>query len=310
MRALCKFTQSANKLCNNAQVNDWDDLRYFLSVARNGTVSGAASDLGVNHSTVSRRINAYEKKHDVRLFERLAQGYEMTQAAENIYRYALEIEERTLIVERELFGRDTRLQGRLCITAYHSVVNDMVMQSLNSFCERYPEIELELSVTADVRDLSAREADIAIRGTSQPPDHLVGKKVADLDAAIYTSEKYQQRQLRRPEIILWRDEVVLPEWVTQHFPDANVVLRVDDVTAMRAAVKAGIGMARLPTWVADVCPGLFRLKLDVAAMGWGLWVLIHADLRTTARVRVCRDFLIQALEKQRDLIEGRCSTYL
>lgn len=307
---MCKFAQSANYLCNNARMSDWDDLRYFLAVARNGTVSGAAVELGVNHSTVSRRINAYEKKHDVRLFERLAQGYEMTQAAENIYRYALEIEERTHIVERELFGRDTRLQGRLCITAYHSTVNDLLIPSLNNFCERYPEIDLELSVTADVRDLSAREADIAIRGTPQPPDHLVGKKVADLDAAIYSSENYQQRQLRRPEVILWRDEVVLPEWVAQHFPDARVVLRVDDVTAMRAAVKAGLGVARLPCWVADVCPGLFRLKLDVVSMGWGLWVLIHADLRSTARVRVCRDFLIETLAKKRDLIEGRCSTYL
>jgi len=88
------------------------------------------------------------------------------------------------------------------------------------------------------------------------------------------------------------------------------VLRVDDVTAMRAAVKAGLGVARMPCWVADVCPGLLRLKLDVAAMGWGLWVLIHADLRSTARVRVCRDFLIETLEKKQDLIEGRCSSYV
>ncbi|MBL4781238.1 MAG: LysR family transcriptional regulator [Porticoccaceae bacterium] len=246
----------------------------------------------------------------MRLFERLAQGYEMTQAAENIYSYALEIEERTHIVERELFGRDTRLQGRLCITAYHSTVNDLVMSELSRFCERYPEIDLELSVTGDLRNLSAREADIAIRGTPQPPDHLVGKKVADIEGAIYTSDNYQKRQLRRPEVILWRDEMVLPTWVVEHFPDARVVLRVDDVSTMRAAVLGGMGVARLPCWRADIHPGLFRLRLDVASMDWGLWVLIHADLRSTARVRVCRDFLIETLEKKRDLIEGRCSTYL
>ena len=291
-------------------MNDWDDLRYFLAVARSGSVSGAATELGVNHSTVSRRINAYEKKHDVRLFERMPQGYEMTQAAENIYRYALEIEERTHIVERELFGRDTRLQGRLCITAYHSTVNELVLPDLGTFSQQYPEIDLELFVTADVRDLSAREADIAIRGTPQPPDHLVGKKVADFGNAIYTSENYQKRQLARPEVILWRDEVQLPEWVSEHFPGARVALRVDDITAMGAAVKAGLGMARLPCWIGDVRPGFFRLRLNVASMGWGLWVLIHADLRSTARVRVCRDFLIDTLEKKRDLIEGRCSTYL
>ena len=104
-------------------MSDWDDLRFFLAVARNGTISGAAQELGVNHSTVSRRINAYEKHHAVRLFERLPNGYVMTQAAENIYRYALDVEERTLAIERELFGQDARLQGRLRITAFHGLAD-------------------------------------------------------------------------------------------------------------------------------------------------------------------------------------------
>lgn len=310
VRALCKLSTVAYCLCKNANMNDWDDLRFFLSVARNGTVSGAAVELGVNHSTVSRRINTYEKQHAVRLFERLPSGYVMTQAAENIYQYALEIEQRTLAVERELFGRDARLQGRLCITAFHGMANELLLPHLQRFREQYPEIDLELYITTEVRDLDAREADIAIRGTPRPPEHLVGKNVAKFARGIYSSPKYQARGLGRQQVILWRDEPRLPDWVITHFPDAGVALRADDVTIMRSAVKEGLGLALMPCWVADTEPDLRRLNLDVEPSDWGLWVLIHADLRTTARVRVCRDFLIDALSTHKDLIEGRLSTYL
>ena len=290
-------------------MNDWDDLRYFLAVARNGTISGAAVDLGVNHSTVSRRINAYEKLHDVRLFERLASGYEMTQAAENIYQYALEIEERTRTVERELFGRDTRLQGQLCLTAYHGMIK-FLMPHIQDFRNLYPDIELELSITTEIRDLAAREADIAIRGTANPPEHLVGKRVADSVSGIYTSQKYQNRGLLRPEVVLWRDELQSPEWVAKYFPDARVVLRTDDVVTMRNAVLEGLGMARLPCWIADMPAELLRLKLDLTPNNWGIWILVHADLRSTARVRACRDFFIDVLAGYKETIEGRRSTYL
>ncbi|RLA45014.1 MAG: LysR family transcriptional regulator [Gammaproteobacteria bacterium] len=290
-------------------MNDWDDLRYFLSVARSGTLSGAAADLGVNHSTVSRRINAYEKQHDVRLFERLPGGYEMTQAAENIYQYALEIEERTGKVERELFGRDTRLQGRLCITAYHGIA-DLLLPHLHRFRDAYPDIDLELFITTEVRDLAAREADIAVRGTPHPPEHLVGKKIADAEVGIYTSAKYQARGLQRHEVVLWRDELQLPEWVVKHFPDARVALRVDDVVAMRVAVREGLGMARLPCWVGDTAPNLLRMNVQLSPGSWGWWILVHADLRSTARVRAGRDFLIDVLSGYKGLLEGRHSTYL
>lgn len=290
-------------------MNDWDDLRYILEVARTGSVSGAAQRLGVNHSTVSRRINAYENKHDVRLFERLPQGYEMTQAAENIYQYALEIEERTLLVERSLFGRDTRLQGRLCVTAFYEMAN-LLMPHFGEFRQAYPEIDLELFVTKEIRDLAAREADVAIRGTPNPPETLVGKKIADSVSGIYTSEAYESCRTQRHAVVLWRDETAPPAWVTTHFPDAAVALRVDDVVTMREAVKQGLGIARMPCWIADRDPRLLRMALDATENPWGIWVLVHADLRSTARVRVMRDFLIEKLALYQGLIEGRQSTYL
>ncbi len=297
-------------MCKNAQMNDWDDLRFFLAVAREGSISAAAAHLGVNHSTVSRRINAFENLHGVRLFERLHSGYAMTQAAENIYRHALRIEEHTLSVERNLFGVDQRLQGKLCITVYHATAKHFLLPNLPEFSRRYPDIDVELFITTAIRDLAAREADIAIRGTPKPPDYLVGKKVAEFQHGLYTSSAYQQRELKCHDVVLWRDDPVLPEWVASHCPGARVALRVDDVATMIGAVQQGMGLARLPCWLADLQPDLSRLNVAVEQSGWGLWVLVHADLRSTARVRVCRDFLIDLLEGHKDLFEGRQSRYL
>lgn len=290
-------------------MTQWDDLRYFLAVARSGSLSGAARELGVNHSTVLRRIQAYEERQGVRLFERLPTGYALTQAAENIYAEALEIEDRVRAIDRELFGGDARLQGRLCLTLYHGMA-PLLLAHLPEFRRRYPEIELELLVTTEVRDLAAREADIAVRGTPSPPEHLIGHKVADFQHGIYTSPAYEARGPAVAEVVLWRDELTPPAWMAQHCPDARVALRVDDVEAMALAVREGLGRARLPCWVADREPGLLRLPVTLRPGGYGFWILQHADLRTSARVRAGRDFLIEVFGAQRDLIEGRLSTWL
>ncbi len=306
---MCKFLENAIHLCNIAQMSEWDDLRFFLEVARIGSVSGAASKLGVNHSTVSRRINAYEKSHDVRLFERVHSGYELTAAGEHIYHYALEIEQRVLSVERELFGRDARLQGSVRVTVYHALATQLIMPRLGGFHEQYPDIDLELVVTTDVRDLSAREADIAVRGTAKPPEHLIGRQVVKFVHGMYTSTNYINRGLRRDEVILWRNDSDVPDWMQVHYPDARVVLRVDDVATMAAAVEAGLGLARLPCHSADSIE-LYRLPIELPPSDWGVWVLSHADLRATARVRVTREFLVSVLEEQSDLFAGRRSRYL
>lgn len=290
-------------------MNPWDDLRYFLAVARSGSLSGAARELGVNHSTVLRRIQAYEERQGVRLFERLPTGYALTQAGENVYPHALEIEARIRAIDRALVGGDARLQGRLCLTLYHGVA-PLILAHLAEFRARYPDIDLELMITTEVRDLAARQADIAVRGTAAPPEHLIGYKVADFQHGIYTSPAYEARAPSQPEVVLWRDELELPDWVREHCPGARVVLRVDDVETMALAVREGLGRARLPCWVADRAPGLLRLPAALPPSPFGLWILLHADLRASARVRACRDFLIQVLGDQRALLGGARSTWL
>ncbi|NRB39005.1 MAG: LysR family transcriptional regulator [Pseudomonadales bacterium] len=292
-------------------MNDWDDLRYFLAVAQAGNVTAASITLAVNHSTVSRRITAMEKKHGVRLFERISTGYVMTEAAESIYAYALEIESQNKKVERLLFAGDTRLSGKLRMTLPHDLANHCIIPHLPRFTEAYPEIDLELIVSPNLKDLNAREADIAVRLTPAPPEYLIGKKVAELCHGVYASSDYNQREKEQHSLILWNDESHFPDWASSYFPDANVVLRVDDLASMYAAVKAGLGLARMPCFLADKLAekSVERLKLELAPSHWGIWVLNHVDLRETARVHALKQFLITTLQQQKNLIEGEQSQF-
>lgn len=285
-------------------MKEWDDLRYFLAVARNGSVTAAAGELGVNHSTVSRRIQAFEEKHDVRLFERLPSGYEMSQAAENIFQTALEIEARTHEIERELFGRDTRLQGDIVVTAPNVILEKFIMPRLADFLVQYPDIALHFLSSADLKNMAAREADIAVRFTPQPPDYLIGHEVARLAQGIYGPKGCTVEQARNSNVVLWNDEKTPPSWVQRYFPTARVALRANTVATMVAAVKAGLGIAHMPCALGETEPELTRLDLELPSPAWGVWILSHADLRATARIRVCREFLVEVLRQQKHLFEG------
>lgn len=293
-------------------MTDWDDFRYFLAVARNGSVTSASTVLEVNHSTVSRRIAAMEKKHGVRLFERLISGYEMTPAAENIYQLALDIEAKNHEMQRLLFAQDSRLQGTINITIPHDLANYCVLPYFKAFTDQHPDISINFIVSPGLKDLNAREADIAVRLTPVPPDNLVGKKLARLRHGIYQSKLYKVEANKPVDLILWKHETTPPKWVKDHFPDHRVVLRVDDMASKYAAVKAGYGLARIPCYLPDTLndKNIRRLSLDMVPSDWGLWVLSHADLRQTARIKACKEFLHQILQEQTDLIEGKLSSYL
>jgi DNA-binding transcriptional LysR family regulator len=290
-------------------MTNWDDIRYFLSVARCGNLSIAAKELGVNHSTVSRRIQALEERHGVRLFERLPSGYEMNVAASSIYELALELEAKNQQVFRHLFGQDSRLQGEINLTMPHDIFDYCLSKDLAEFKQLQPDIVPNLYVTKGIRNLAAREADVAIRLTAEPPEYLIGKKVASLQHGIYTHSEMDLST--EVPIITWSNESVLPAWAQSHYPQASIALRVDDLYAMYAAVKAGIGIARMPCYLPDIMcdTSVKRLPIELPPSDWGVWVLSHVDLRNTAKIRCFREFLIERLLQRKSLFEGNESQY-
>ena len=286
-------------------MNNWDDIRYFLAVARGGNLSTAAKELGVNHSTVSRRIHAFEERHGVRLFERLPSGYEMNVAASAIYELALDLEMKNHQVFRQLFGQDSRLQGEINVTMPHDIFDYCLSEDMAEFKQLQPDILTNVYVAKGIKNLAAREADVAIRLTPEPPEYLIGKKIANIQHGIYS---HVDLNFDSPmPVILWGNESSLPSWVQQHYAQAKIAMRVDDLHSMYAAVKAGIGIARMPCYLPDILldSTVKRLKIDVPLSSWGVWVLSHADLRNTAKVRCCREFIGQRLSLKKALFEGK-----
>jgi DNA-binding transcriptional LysR family regulator len=288
-------------------MTNWDDIRYFLSVARCGNLSSAAKELGVNHSTVSRRIQTLEERHGVRLFERLPSGYEMNDVASSIYELALELETKNQQVSRNLFGQDRRLQGEINITMPHDIFDYILPDSFAEFKQLQPDILPNLYIAKGVKNLAAREADIAIRLTAKPPEYLIGSRVASLGYGIYAHTSLDLST--NISVIAWNGESELPEWVKEYFPKAKISLRVDDLYSMYAAVKSGIGIARMPCYLPDVIDdtSVEKLPIRLPLSQWGVWVLSHVDLRNTAKVRVCREFLMKQLLQKKPLFEGELS---
>lgn len=284
-------------------MNNWDDIRYFLTLARSGSISAAARLLGVNHSTVSRRIQALETRHGVRLFDRTQTGYDMTDAASHIYQVALVLEEQNQKLERQLFANDQRLEGRVCLTMPNDLLNHLMMTPVAEFKQAQPDITLDLLVAKGIRNLANREADVAIRFTATPPDYLIGREVSKMQMAVYANSAYQESD--KAQLIVWGDEHTLPSWA-KLFKEAEIALRVDDLYSMYLAVKAGIGIARMPCWLPDILKEAEVKRLDCALEKptWGIWLLSHVDLKNTARVKVCKDYFWHALESKKSLFEG------
>jgi len=296
----------------NAQELEWNDLHVVLALCRSGTLSGAARDLGVNHSTVFRRIVAIEKKIDVRLFERLATGYVMTEAGELMFASAERVETEVFGLSRKLIGGDLRLSGHLQVTAPDALTMEVLMPHIVRFCKTYPGIELDLTVENGFLDLSQREVDVAIRSTNKPPDMAVGRCLCKLGATIYGSKRYIDEQGDKSiEQYAWLmprkglDWFSVNQWLERRYTDAHVTFRSNTMLGLFEAVKLGLGVAPLPFFMADSEADLKRIIEPPKEFESELWMLTHPDLRRTARVAAFVDFMTEAIAHARNIIEGK-----
>ncbi len=289
---------------------DWDDLKIFLAVAQMGSIRSAAAQLGVNHATVSRRITAFESQLGVRLFERQSSGYVKTAAGEELEKTAENLQEQIHAVERRIVGQDARLTGEIRVTLPDMLAATFLMPDLASFTAQYPGITLELIPSYEVFNLSKREADIAIRVTNRPPEHLVGRRLATYAVADYASIDYLAKHdpMNKPDDcrwIGWDDMVPYPKWVLDsHYPTVPIHNRINNALTQLAAVKAGMGMASLPCFLADPEKNLQRLPPGKAEPRYDIWMLTHEDLRFTARIKTFMDFMANAFKKHQALLQG------
>jgi len=297
-------------MSKNEAITNWDDRRFFLAVAQQSSIRKAADALGVSRSTVLRRVTNFEESLGVRLFERLPNGYFTTPAGDEMLRSALRIEEEANTVDRRLAGHDDRLSGKIRVTLPGVLSSQLLMPDLAAFSKIHPNIKLEIISTYSIYDLAKREADVAIRMSNDPPADLVGRRILTVAKAGYVCENYLPsagRKLIPPKLswIAWTDAPSSLQWVKESdFPDIPIGAIIDDPGATLEAVRAGVGMAILPCFMADTELGLYRMPPGTLQQQTDLWILTHEDLRKTARIRKFTSFMADAILRQRDLIEG------
>ncbi|WNK00616.1 LysR family transcriptional regulator [Thalassospiraceae bacterium LMO-JJ14] len=289
----------------------WDDLRVFLEIARSGSLSGAAKALGVNHSTVFRRINAFEDGLGVRLFERLQSGYVLTLAGEEMRASALRVEHEIERVDLRISGQDLKLEGSLVVTTTDTLAENLLGPHLAAFNKAYPGIRLELVLDNQHVNLSKRQADVAVRPTITPPETLVGRRLCGLAFAPYAAKSYAKKHAGVLADMDWLrvDESLAhlssDKWFRRQFPDAHIALRSNSLLGLLHACEAGMGAALLACFMTDRRPKLTRLAPPIDAAGSALWLLTHEDLRHTGRVRAFMDFMATSLAAEIDFLEGR-----
>lgn len=293
-------------------MKDWDDLRFFLAVARGGSIRAAAVQLCVNHSTVSRRIAALETRAKLQLFDRTRGGYELTDAGLQVFESAQRMERDADSVSRQLLGRDTNLAGPLKVTMPNTIATRLVMPDLARFARNFPEIELVIDVSMTMADLVRRQADVAIRVSNDPPGHLFGRRLVKYARSIYASQEYLAAHEGLPggaayQWIGWEDKVDHPQWVRESpFPEARIRHRAANTLAHVEAAHQGMGICMLPCFIGDREPGIARVDTTFTEPDREIWILTHEDLRGTARIRQFMKFMAEAILDKQDLLLGNC----
>lgn len=291
---------------NKVDCMNWNLLKVFLAIARRGSLSGAANDLAVNHSTIFRRLNAFEDNIGGKLFERINNSYELTVLGHEMLELAEQIENSFDGIERHIVGKDFQPKGIVKITAPSNIAYRYLPRYISDFNLKYPEIRIELLVSNQEVNMSNRQADIAVRATSSPPEHLVGRQVATLDWSVFASKKHEDKFGLPSDIeglinhsligaagALSRLPVFI--WLNKHFA-SQVITRCDDLTAMSYFVESGQGLAFLPD--DQFRPELIRLFGVQESKPSNLWLLTHPDLRNVQRVKLVMQHLTEAFSHE------------
>lgn len=289
---------------------NWDDLRVFLALADSGSLSATARKLGVDHSTVARRVAALEADLGVRLFDRLPRGYAPTAEGEEFAVLARRVEDGVLAVERHARGQPGEPAGVVRLSAPPAFSSSFLAPRLAGLRRTLPKLVVEL--VGDVRavSLTRREADLALRLQRPEDDGLVARRIGAMGYGLYATRDYLDgRDEADWEFIGYddsMDHVPQQRWLRQVAGRRPFVFRANDLMSLRAAAAAGVGIAAIPHFLGRMDAALIQA---VPAAGLPppqpreLWLLVHGDLRRSARVRAVMDALVSIIAAERSLLE-------
>ena len=277
-------------------MRSWDDNRFFLAIARSGSLTGAAKILSVSQPTVSRRLEAIESDLGVRLFNRTRKGYELTASGAELFKTVIRVEEELLQADRNLLGRDQEISGALRFTSTEIFVNGYLGPHLWKFLRDNSELDLHLICTQSLLSISRGETDIVVRFTERPPENLVGRRLGTVAYGIYVAAGPQGQPLLSADAdqLSWigmHDETFNRMIYGTFLPSTRPKHRVDSMSAMHAMVREGLGVSILPCYTADLDGSLRRLDpTPLIDPKFDIWVLYHRDARRTRRLQLLQTF--------------------
>ncbi len=291
---------------------NWDDLRVFLTLAREGTLTTAAKSLGVSHPTVARRVQALEKQIGARLFDRLPDRFVPTSAGEGLLADTEAMEKAALSIHRRSATLGDAVSGVVRLSAGEAMAA-LIARHLPWLRERLSHIEFELTASHTLANLSRREADLLIR--EQVPDlaGIVTRKLGRVAYAVYASHDFPVARLTPssmaglPWIGFDDDHSYMPgqQWLQQRLAGARPAVRVNNWLVLLEAARMGAGLAVLPCYLGDPEPALHRVGGTIADVFADQWLLVHRDLRALPRVRAVMDAVVDLFQRERMLLEGR-----
>ncbi|WP_338664652.1 LysR family transcriptional regulator [Pararoseomonas sp. SCSIO 73927] len=292
---------------------DWNDLRYFLAVARSSSLTQASADLRVSQSTVSRRIAELEASIGMTLFQRHQTGYFLTDEGRVVLRHAELVEDSVMALERGAAGLDKKPTGTVRLATSENLATDLIIPALPAFRDRYPGICLEIVTSTVAAELGRREADIALRVVRPTRGNLKVRRVGHMTYSVYGSRDYVEKHpviegepLGGRHFIAWDDShAYMPAaaWLSREHPGCKIALVTSSLPTQIAAVRAGLGLAVIPDFLA-VEDDFVRLIPPDQMFSAEVWLVTHADLVASARVRAVSDFLADQVMAANPALSG------
>src|SRR5262252_10587751 len=268
----------------------WDDVRFFLAVARAGSLSGAARALSVGHVTVGRRITLLEKRLGVTLLNRTPDGFATTSAGEAILRQCMAMENAALDLERTAAGRDSLVAGSVRVTTTEALAYQVVAPAIATLRQAHPGLQVDLVVGVRSLDVARRDADLAVRFARPSAPDLIGRKLGEVGFTLYASKRYLARAgiPKRGQGLAGHDLIT--------FTGAPV---------QRTAAANDVGIAELACFLGDCFPDVIRVWPHEEPACRTAWLILHQDMRRSARVRAVSAAITEAFRDQRaTLTEG------
>jgi len=295
---------------------DWDDLRHLLAVARHGSTLAAGRALGVDQSTVQRRLVELERRIGQSLVQRQPSGYRLTALGQEMLPFAEAVEQAVLAFERQLDNLGGEATGVIRMTCPEPIVQRITRSGLlDRFHAKHPALRVQFVMSDRYLDLGQGDADVALRSGDTDDGELVGRKIGDSVWAVYASKAYVERHGRPERIedlarhaLVGLDDTMAQHravlWLRQVAPDAPLAARSNSVLGLVYSVKAGLGLGPLPIALGDAEPELVQVLGPVPELTRIWRLLTTRELRRTPRVSAFFDFIVEEIDTLRPIITG------